>query len=579
MSAAATLLMTLMSAAPDLSTTADRSHDLRTGRYEEVQTLCAGYARAHPRAVKCVTFGQTPEGRPMLALVVSRTGTLEPAAAHQRKIPVVLTQGGIHAGEIDGKDASFRLLQRLLGTQRNALDKVVWVLVPVFNVDGHERFGPNHRPNQVGPEEMGWRTNAQNLNLNRDYMKVDTVEMAAMLGLLNAWDPILYVDLHVTDGADFGLHAGVMVEPIHQGPPEMSGVATAFRDGALKAARGAGHQVFPFYPSFKVEDDPMSGFAQGSSPPRFSTTYWALHNRISVLVETHSWKPYATRVKTTVDLLDAMLAAAAQNGPAWLEAAARADAAAGSIAGTSFPTRLEEGPAVETLAFPGCAYTRTPSAVSGGLRTTYNCAQPTVWNLPFHPTPVVTQSVALPRGGYVVPAAHAGWMAPKLTAHGIRFSRVASEKRGLVEAYRVTEKSFRPAPYEGRLTLTHKGSWKTETQTVDAGALWVPLAQPNARVVAHLLEPAAPDSLLAWGFFNAHLEQKEYMEPYALEAEAERMLAADPALAEAFSRQLANDKAFAASSEKRLEFFYRRHPAFDARQDLYPVFRMDAEPR
>ncbi|HET9300150.1 MAG TPA: M14 family zinc carboxypeptidase, partial [Candidatus Polarisedimenticolaceae bacterium] len=209
------LLLAAAAASPDLSTVAERSGDLRTGRYDEVVALCTDFERAFPGKAKCARFGTTPEGRPMLAVVASHDGTLDPDAARRKKRPVLLFQGGIHAGEIDGKDAGFRVLRDALRGKvaPGALRAVTLVFVPVFNVDGHERVSRFNRPNQRGPEEMGWRATAQNLNLNRDYAKADAPEMRAMLALLRAWDPVLYVDLHVTDGAKFRHDVSITVEP------------------------------------------------------------------------------------------------------------------------------------------------------------------------------------------------------------------------------------------------------------------------------------------------------------------------------------------------------------------------------
>ena len=206
-----------------LETVAERSGFRTTGRYDEVERLCRAYVSTWPDAVRCMEFGRTPEGRPMLALVMSRTGVLTPEDARERKTPVMLIQGGIHAGEIDGKDAGFLAARQMLSGKAapRALESFVLVFVPVFNVDGHERFGRWNRPNQNGPEEMGWRTTAQNLNLNRDYSKADAPEMQAMLRLLEGWDPVLYVDLHVTDGAQFQYDVANIVEPIHIGDPAL----------------------------------------------------------------------------------------------------------------------------------------------------------------------------------------------------------------------------------------------------------------------------------------------------------------------------------------------------------------------
>jgi len=298
---AASLLATSALAAPPLTTVAERSGFLKTGRYDEVQALCRDFARAYPRQVRCEEFGRTPQGRPMLSLVVSDTGALTPAEARRKKLPVVLVQGGIHAGEIDGKDAGFWALRDMLEGRAapGALKGQVLVFVPVFNVDGHERFGAWNRPNQRGPEQMGWRTTAQNYNLNRDYAKAESPEMQAMLGLVKRWDPLVMMDLHVTDGAKFEHDVAVQIEPGHAGDAALREAGRALRDGVIAQLTKQGSLPLPYYPSFNVDDDPASGFNDGVSAPRFSTGYFLLRNRYAILVETHSWKDYPTRVRVT----------------------------------------------------------------------------------------------------------------------------------------------------------------------------------------------------------------------------------------------------------------------------------------
>ena len=232
-------LLAVLAAAPlshaataqSLSTVSERSGFQRPGRYDEVIALCGAFQKAYPQQVRCVDFGRTPEDRPMKALIVSGSGAFTPQEAKRQGLPVTLIQGGIHAGEIDGKDAGFLALREVLDGQlaKGALGKQVLVFVPVFNVDGHERFGKWNRPNQRGPVEMGWRTTAQNFNLNRDYVKADAPEMQAMLGLVNAWDPLTYVDLHVTDGAKFQHDVSIQVEPAYSGDPELRQAGLALR--------------------------------------------------------------------------------------------------------------------------------------------------------------------------------------------------------------------------------------------------------------------------------------------------------------------------------------------------------------
>ena len=562
-----------------LLTTAERSDFVRTARYAEALQLCESYAARWPEAVRCFDFGTTPEGRPLRALVASRSGALDAKTLHEKNVPVLAWQGGIHPGESDGKDAGFMVLRELLASpaKDDPLKGIAILFVPVFNVDGHERFGKWNRPNQVGPEEMGWRTNAQNLNLNRDYMKADSPEMQSMLRLLTAWDPILYADLHVTDGADFQHDVSVQVEPLHQAAESMRAAGKAMRDATLAELASKGSLPLPFYPNLVEEDDPSSGFAESAYYARFSTGYWALRNRYSLLLETHSWKDYKTRVAVTCNTLRALVRLTAADGAGWLKLAKAADALA--LKGRKLELDHEAGEHVTMIDFKGYAYTREPSAISGGLVTRYDPKTPQVWHVPYRDTIVPSLTVELPKAGYVVAAGYAAPVAERLVAHGVDFTTLAAAKPGMkVKTFRADEAKARPGTFEGRTMMAVKGHWQTEARTLEAGSLYVPLAQPLARLAAALLEPEAPDSFLAWGFFNAAFEQKEYAEPYVAEQMAQEMLAKDAKLATEFRKKLASDPAFAASPKARLDFFYRRHASWDEQFNLAPVYRVDVAP-
>jgi hypothetical protein len=562
-----------------LETIAERSNFRTTGRYDEVERLCAEFAKAYPQAVRSFEFGRTPEGRPMLGLVVSTSGALTPDDARERGVPVMLAQGGIHAGEIDGKDAGFLAIREILqgNAARGTLDSFVFVFVPVFNVDGHERFGRNNRPNQVGPEEMGWRVTSQNFNLNRDYAKADAPEMHAMLKLLDAWDPVLYVDLHVTDGAQFQPDISNTLEPVFAGDPGMQPAGRALIKELNAALAAQGSIPLDFYPSFRVTDDPMSGFEVSASPPRFSTGYWAARNRFGLLVETHSWKDYPTRVRVTRNILVKLSEMMAKQGRAWRTLSKEADSRAAKLGGQDVVVDYQAGPHTTTIEFRGYAYTREPSPISGGLVTRYDTTKPQVWRVPFLDTVVPKLTVRAPRGAYVVPAAHAAWMGERLSFHGIRFERLERPASNAnVEAFRATKVTFSSEPFESHFTATIAGEWKAERQDIPGGSLIVPIAQPKARLVLALLEPQGADSYAAWGFFNAAFEQKEFIEPYVAEDIAREMLARDPAVAAEFKRLLATDPAFASNPEARLDFFFKRHPSYDERLNLYPVFRIQS---
>ena len=581
------LLLALLSAIPlshaaaDLTTVAERSGFLRTGRYDEVVKLCAAFQHAYPKQVRCIDFGTTPQGRAMKALIVTRSGAMTAPAAKARGLPVVLIQGGIHAGEIDGKDAGFLALRALLENRAapGALDKQVLLFVPVFNVDGHERFTPNNRPNQRGPVEMGWRTTAQNFNLNRDYVKADTPEMQAMLALVNAWDPLAYVDLHVTDGAKFEHDVSIQVEPAYSGDVQLRAAGLALRANVITDLTVQGAQPQSYYMSFAETDNPQSGFVDGVSAPRFSTGYFQLRNRLAMLVETHSWKDYPTRVRLTRNAVVAVLAQVAQHGATWQKAAFEADARARAIGGTPVALTYKTTDRTRMVDFKGYAYTRTPSEVSGILMTRYDDTTPQLWSVPLRDEVVSDLMVNAPGAGYIVPAAFARAVAAKLSQHAITFRRLdAGQDPVALETFRADKTTFAPGSFESHQRLTLEGAWKGERRALGQGDLFVPVGQPKARLVMALFEPQAPDSLLAWGEFNNAFEHKEYMEEYVAEDVARAQMAADPALAAQFKKMVDSDPAFARDAKARLEFFARRHPSWDERFNLYPVMRVNVAP-
>jgi hypothetical protein len=583
---------------PSLLTLAERSEYKQTGRTDEVARLCDAFAREWPEAVRVIEYGRSAEGRPMLAMIVSRTGALTAQEIRRRSLPLLMLQGGIHPGESDGKDAGFIALREMLSgaAAPGALDQLAILFAPAFNVDGHERVGRWNRPNQVGPEEMGWRATAQNLNLNRDYTKADAPEMQAMLRLIAEWEPLICADLHVTDGADFEPDISLQVEPIHQGDPALYATGVKLRDQLIDKLSAQGSLPLPFYPDLAEADDPASGFHLTVYSPRFSTGYFAYRNRFTVLVETHSWKDYATRVRVTRNTIVGLAELVLAHGAHWLAEATRADARASALAGKEVtldyaaawrePTkRLDaaheaqtEDPNVTTIEFRGYAYSRTPSPISGEPVTVYDPKTPQIWRVPFRKNTAPSLVVKAPGAGYIVAAGHAREIGERLAAHGIATQPLDRVLTVQAECFRATSVEFARAPYEGRMRATLHGEWRPEQQTISAGCLFAPISQPLARLIMALLEPQAPDSFAAWGFFNGWFEQKEYLEPYVVEIIAKEMLQKDAALAAEFRRRLENDADFAANAAARREFFQRRHASWDQRFNLYPVYRVDQTP-
>lgn len=573
------LLTTHLFAAPaPLQSVAESSQWLRTGRYDEVEAIGRALQQRYPKQFHLSSMGTTPEGRTMWVYVLGTGGKFEPKVAREKR-ETVLIQGGIHAGEIDGKDASFLLLREILEgkTLPQLLQKINLVVVPVFNVDGHERFKTNNRPNQIGPEETGWRTTGLNHNLNRDYLKAEAPEMQAMLRLMNAWDPILAIDLHVTDGAKFQHDIAVMVEPASRGPTALQKAARDLSDKVMADLGRDGHKPLWFYPSFREEDKPASGFSVGPQSPRFSNGYWGLRNRLGVLVETHSWRTYAERVRSTYHSLISMLSAAQSSAHSWRTAAREADSLHQSLANQTVTLRYKNGEKADAIDFQGYAYTREPSLISGQPMIRYDTSKPVTTQLPIYVELESDIRVQAPQAGYLIPPAYSTIWAPKLQLHGISFSKLKKTLTAKGSHFRVEKVELSPQSYEGRQRADVKGAWEPADIVGDKGALWVPIAQQNAMALLQLIEPTSSESLLSWGFMNQIFERKEYMEDYVAEEAAREMLK-DPAIKTAFDEAL-KDSEFASSAAKRLDFFYRRHPSFDERWYVYPIARLDRAPQ
>lgn len=561
-----------------LSTVSERSGFTITGRYAEVIELCDAFAKTYPTSVRCFDFGTTPEGRPMKALAVSTSGALDARTALAKGLPVLLAQGGIHSGEIDGKDAGFWLIRDLLDGKvgKGVLDKTVLLFVPVFNVDGHENFRAWNRPNQRGPEQMGFRVTAQRYNLNRDYLKADTPEMQALLGLVSAWDPLVELDLHVTDGAKFQHDVSITGEPTNSGDEGLRAAGRALRDGIIDRLAAQGSQPIAFYPSFVKGDEPNSGFVHGVNAPRFSDGYYVLRNRIGILVETHSWRNYAHRVRTTYNTVLDALELTAANASQWQALAQKADQHARKLGGQPVPLSFKATDKVRTIDFLGYAYTRTPSDVSGTLMTRYDETTPQVWKIPLRDEIVPDIVITAPKGGYLVPQPYAVAVGKQLLIHGIDFRVLSNSTRGMpTQVFMADTAKFAPNSVEGHQRVNLQGQWRDSKTDIAAGSLYVPIAQDKARLVVNILEPLAPDSMAAWGDFNNAFEQKEYMEPYVAEEQARLMMAREPKLKAEFENKLRDDAEFAKDPYARLNFFFRRHPAWDDGFNRYPVMRTD----
>ncbi len=545
-------------AAPDLTTIAEKSNWKTTGRADETERLCKDFQKAYPKQVKCNPLGKTPEGRTLYSMTV---GSL--------KDPVVWVQAGIHAGEIDGKDATFWLIKDILSKkiQPDPLKGLCLVFIPIMNLDGHERFGKYNRPNQIGPDEMGWRVTSQNYNLNRDYMKVDAPEMRIITSYWRKVNPVMSLDLHVTDGAQFQPEVGLVVLPNTSfGVSDFHKAGSAFETTIVSSMKNRDHSALPFYPSFEVEDDPKSGFARYVSGPRFSQSYWFNNYRLGMLVETHSWKDYATRVKTHYDTVLSTLEIAQKEARNWQSFGKV------SVAGQKVALEWKHSEKFTEITFPGYEYKKIKSPVSGAEVIEYNPEKKQDWKVPFYEELVPSLEVTGPGIGYYILPQDAPMILPIMDVHGIKYEKVKNAVGSEAQVFYATKTELSVKSFEGHQTLKVTGEWKKEQVNLPTGTILVPISQRGARIILHLFEPQAQDSLLSWGFFNRYFEQKEYMESYVAHQVGLEMLK-DPAIKKEFEKKL-EDKEFAKNPEERLQFFYKKHPSWDSKFNRYPVYKL-----
>jgi hypothetical protein len=560
-------------------TRAESSGFRATSTYDETLAFLRRLEERIPE-MRLLFYGTSAEGRPLPVVVVSREKAFTAAEARRLPKPIVLVVNGIHAGEIDGKDSCLMILRDLaLGRRAGLLDAATLLIVPIYNVDGHERVSPYNRPNQDGPVEgMGFRTTAGGLDLNRDHMKLQSAEARALVGLFNEWRPHLHVDDHVSNGFD---QAWVVTYAYTEAPQAPAAVDAWFKNhfpAVVAATQQAGSDMGP-YLALRDEADLGAGFVSAPGTPRFGTGYFNLRNRPSILIEMHSYKPYRERVLGNRDFLVALLTEIGKD-PASLRAAVEEaeaeEVARGGAGAPPSPIALtyEVGEA-DSLRIPVYAWRTETSVVTGQpfQRQRHGEAGPPTF--PWQHRPRVVKSVSRPRG-YLVPP---GWpqIEQALQGHGLQVSRLAEPAEIEVETSRLSGPKFAAQTYQG----THRVesvdvTRRLETRRFPAGTLWIPADQPDFEVAAHLLEPEAPDSLLSWGLLSSVFERKEYIDLPVLEDLVKEMLK-DPKVAAEWEAAL-KDETLAKDAQARQLWWYRRTRYWDETVGLLPAFRAMTRP-
>lgn len=553
-------------------TPAEKSGFARTPDYDETVAWLKRLEKASSN-IRMVSIGRSDQGRDVWMVIASRDRAFNPEAMRRSGKPLILVQAGIHSGEIDGKDAGMMLLRDMTvrGTRKELLDQASLLFIPIFNVDGHERSSAFSRPNQRGPENQGWRTNARNLNLNRDYTKADTPEMRGLLRTLQLWQPDLYIDVHVTDGADYQYDITYGFNPDFSWSPSISRWLTGFGKLVDERLSAEGHIPGPLIQGVGGNDltQGIYGWAAG---PRFSHGYGDAVHIPSILVENHSLKPYEQRVLGTCVLIESAINIVSRQKES-LRAAIRSDRDARR---DEIPIAFDQpkAPVPEMIDLLGIEAKQVPSAISGSVRTEFT-GKPVMMKVPQIWT---TSSVITKRPlAYWIPPSY-GDVVDRLALHGIRMERMPAARTIEVEMYRLSNARFEVSafatnPFEGHARINADEKIELRRETFPAGSVRVSTDQPLGDLVMLLLEPQSPDSFFQWGFFTEIQQQTEYIEEYVIEPMAEKMLAADPELAREFAEKLTSDAVFRGDANARLAWFYAKTPYQDDRWLLYPVAR------
>ena len=560
----------------DLITFYEKSGKIETPRYKETLEFCRKMDASSP-LISLQVMGKSARNRDIPFLVVDGQGMTDPVAIHRAGKALVLIQACIHPGESEGKDAGLMLIRDLVFGQKPSplLNNLSILFIPIFNVDGHERFGPYNRINQNGPAEMGWRVTAENLNLNRDYLKADAPEMQAWLAFFNHWMPDFFIDTHTTDGADYQYQLTWSMNLYGDMDPELTRWSRDnFVEPMISQMESMGFPVFP-YIEFRDWHNPKSGLESESSPPMLSQGYTSCRNRPGLLIETHMLKPYDQRVNATYHCLRISLGILEQEHDHLIDLITKADSLVISpnFRKNDFPLRfnLQQNDSI-MVDFKGIAYDEVKSSLTGETWFRYG-KEKTTFSLPYFSKSVPSKLIKLPEA-YILPPE---WkiVIDRMACHGILMDTLAMDTTIWVSTCIFRDPRWQPTPYEGHHRMTHILYQDTVIQcSYPAGSVIIPLGQNCARIIAHMLEPDGNGSFLSWGFFDPVFEQKEYAERYVIEPLAEKMLAEDPLLRENFEKKKKEDPSFAGDPYAILNWFYSKTPWWDQSKDHYPVGRI-----
>lgn len=555
----------------DLTTTFEKSNCLETDDYEGT----IAYAKLLAKQFKEVHYqsiGTTVQGREVPLLIVDKDGYTSPKKIRKNGKCVILVQSCIHPGEPNGKDAMFLLIRNMLRGKEygDLLDDFSFLFIPVLSPDGLANFSPFNRINQNGPKQMGWRVNAQGLNLNRDFTKLDTPELRGFVDLFNQWQPDLFFDTHATDGADYQYVTTYSIEDFGNYDAGLSDWMSRVWEPKIKVAMNEWHTPITRYIEFHPWGDPTASLYDESFSAMFSEAYTTARNCPGILLETHMLKPYKDRVLSTYHIIVETLKIIRDDKATFQNLIAQAKK--NDLNLKELPINMQSE-LNDTLwvDFLGYHFDTVYSDITGGWYYAYDTTRPETRQTRRIRSTRPEKILDVPKE-YIIPVQYKE-VIDIIKAHGFDVNYLKNEKTMKVNTYRFDNVEFAPRPSEGRCRVAHFDAEEiTKEVTFPKGSAVVKTSQNGVRLLMNLLEPEMQGSLFEWGFFNHVLQRVEYFEAYKMEPMAKEMLAADPFLKEQFETWKASfPKDKQPSQYAILNWFYERSPYCDKSYLVYPV--------
>ena len=521
--------------------------------------------------VKMLTMGMTDAGFPLHLVVVSNNGDHNFENIRKNNKRVILINNGIHPGEPDGIDASMLMVRDIVTNVYKIPDNIVLAIIPVYNIGGCLNRSANYRVDQNGPEEFGFRGNSQNLDLNRDFIKCDSRDARAFTGIFHQTDPDVFVDNHVSNGADYQ-HVMTLLTTQHN---KLGGVMgeylnREFEPGIYALMKEKNYDLIPYVNSFG--DTPENGWPEYWDSPRYGSGFGSLWQTFSFVPETHMLKSYDQRVKATYALMQSFIAFTSKNSAAIKQTRETARQQVKTQMEFTLTWELDRSKYREVL-YKGFASGKKPSGVSGLPRLFYDRQQPFEKQIKIFNYYAEKEKISAPRA-YLLPQ---GWwkVAELLQLNKVKMHQLKKDTSIRVEVYMIDDYKTLSRQYEmHHLNSDVKISTRIEVINFRKGDWYIPMNQVANRFLVEVLEPRSADSYFAWNFFDGVLGQKEGYSAYAFEDIAAEYLASDPVLRSKLEEKRKTDTAFAKNARAQLNFVYQQSPWFEPSYMRYPVYRV-----